>query len=198
VIVTDGTPFYHLCRVLRFPVKLNISVPNLVFLTLSLAEKHKKSILLFGARPETNNVATANLQAKYPGVKMLTGRDGYFRKEEERNIVGEINSRSPDILLIGITWPIKERFTYEWRNDIRAGIIIPCGGMIDVLAGKTRITPAWIKRIGLASIFRMVQEPKRLFSQTIKVFYVFVFHFLRMLVFRKIAGQSFSVYDITK
>jgi UDP-N-acetyl-D-mannosaminuronic acid transferase (WecB/TagA/CpsF family) len=58
--------------------------------------------------------------------------------------------------------PKKEEFVIRNKGKIGATLIIPCGGMVDVLAGKTTRSPRWVKRMGLATFYRIAQEPRRL------------------------------------
>lgn len=167
LLVCDGTPFSWYCKLFGFPLKQVISIPQITNFTLRYADKHKLRVLLLGAEENINQLATARLAKQYPNAIFLKGINGYFSPEEEKDIVSKIRIKAPDILLIGISTPIKERFAYKYRYDLNASIIIPCGGMIDVYGGKTKQTPGFLKKIGLAFIYRLVQEPRRLLKYTV-------------------------------
>jgi len=159
--VTDGTLFYWFMNILGYKVKEFISIPTMTIDILKYANKNHKSVLLIGADQETNKRATNNLRILYPGVHFFDGLHGYYKEEEERDIVRYINRCSPTILLIGISTPIKERFASKYKELLGANIIVPCGGMIDVFSGKVKLAPPIIKRLGLATLVRVLQEPKR-------------------------------------
>lgn len=159
--VTDGTQFYWFMKLFGYKLKTFLSIPHLTIKTLEYADKNKKSILLLGADIKTNRIATENLRNKYTNAVFLDGKDGYFTEDEEIEIIDYINSQCPDILLIGISSPKKERFAYKYRDKICAKIIIPCGGMIDVFAGKVKLASPFVKKIGLATLIRIIQEPRR-------------------------------------
>lgn len=163
VLVCDGRIFYLFGKLLGFRFKSDLSIPNLVMLTLDIAEKNGYSVMIFGSKEEINRKASLNVAQKYPHIKVIPGINGYFNAAEEYDIVERINSFSPDILLIGISTPIKERFAYQYKESLNCRVIIPCGGMVDVLAGLVKLSPTWVKKLGFATLFRIAQEPGRLF-----------------------------------
>ena len=163
IFVSDGRGLYLLVKSLGYPIKVEISLPILANRLLELAEVNQFKVLLLGADKETNKLATNKIKLKYPNAKVLDGIDGYFDIDEEQQIVKKINHSNPDIILVGISSK-KERFVYKWKNEIDARIILPCGGVIDVLAGKTKDVPLFIKKMGIKWLFRFIQEPRRLFK----------------------------------
>ncbi len=163
LLVCDGTQFNWYCYFTGFKLKTVISIPNITNYTLEYANAKGLKVLLFGAKENINKKAVENLQKKYPNIKMLPGINGYYKESEEPEIVARIKHQNPDILLIGISTPIKEKFVYKYKSQLSSNIIIPCGGMIDVYSGYTKQSPHWVKKMGLATPFRIAQEPKRLF-----------------------------------
>jgi N-acetylglucosaminyldiphosphoundecaprenol N-acetyl-beta-D-mannosaminyltransferase len=190
IMLTDGRVFYLLLKLLAYNIPVNLSIPNLVNCIIELADKHKYSILLLGADQLTNDIATENIRTKYKDIITYKGINGYFNVSDEINIVKKINDISPDILLIGISTPKKEEFVLKWRNSLKSKIIIPCGGMIDVIAGKTKQTPPFLKKIGLASLFRLVQEPKRLFKRQLAIYFFILFRFIPVLFWKTIIKRE--------
>lgn len=164
LLVCDGTPFSWYCKLFGFPLKQVISIPEITNFTLEYADNQKLRVLLLGAKESINQLATNRLAEKYPNAVFLQGINGYFSATEEADIVSKISSQAPDVLLIGISTPVKEMFAYKYRKDLNASIIIPCGGMIDVYAGITKQSPKIIKKLGLAAPYRILQEPRRLFK----------------------------------
>lgn len=167
ILIADGRGYYLFAKFLGYPIKSDLSIPFLVDRVIKLASDKKYSILLLGATEEINKKATERIQSKFPDIKVFKGHHGYFREENEHQIVDFINTSKPNILLIGISSPMKERFAYKWKNELDCNIIIPCGGVIDILAGHKKPIPKLIKKFGLAWFFRFVQEPRRLFRDSI-------------------------------
>lgn len=183
IMVIDGTYFYWFCFFFKFKVKHVISIPDITNFTLNYANINKLSLLLFGSNQVTNEQATTNLRKKFPNIVILKGINGYFNELEELNIVHKINLLSPHIILIGISTPIKENFAFKYKDLLNANIIIPCGGMIDVYAGKVKQTPIILKKMGFASFFRVFQEPRRLFLKNMHIFYQICFILLPLVLY---------------
>lgn len=162
IIVPDGSAIPLLGKVFNVPVKEVIPITELSLEMLNIANQKKLCVFLFGATEEMNILAVANLRKQYPNAIIPKGINGYFLKENENTILDKINSEKPDILLIGMTYPLKEEFAVKYKNQLYSSIIIPCGGAIDVFAGKTKRPPQIIKKLMLTWLYRWIQEPKRL------------------------------------
>lgn len=201
VLVTDGRPFYIMAKMHGIPLKYDISIPNLVLLSLELANSNNWSVFLLGATDEINKVAQQKISKGYKNISLVAGRDGYFDQEKDaKQIIKQINQCRPSILLIGIPSPTKEEIAYLWKDDLETNIIIPCGGMIDVLAGKTKLTPKMIKKLGLASFYRVLQEPRRLLKRYSYIYGYLFFKFLPIYIFKVILlrNKEFSFTDSIK
>ena len=157
----DGRGFYYFMRMLGVKGVSKLSLPMLTMKLVKVAAENKKIIYLLGATEESNQKAQLNLKNNYELTKVF-GRDGYFNNDEEAEIVQEINSVSPDILFLGISSPKKDRFLAKWKEQLNVKIIVNCGGMIDVISGKSKLYPKWVKTFCLAGVFRFLQEPLRL------------------------------------
>lgn len=197
LIVIDGRPFYWLLKMFNVPVKSNISIPESVLYTLKVANDNKYSVLIFGSTIEVNEIACENIKKKYPNIKVLNGISGYFKEHEVEERIKMNNAQNPDIILIGISSPIKEKIAFTFRSKFNAKLIIPCGGMIDVLAGKAKLSPPLIKKLGLASFYRIIQEPKRLMVDRLKFYFFIFFNLLPTLIWKGVIrrGKEFSLLE---
>ena len=191
-LVTDGRPFFLLCKMFGLNVKSDLSIPQMVIRVIKIASERKKKVYLLGATKEINSNAILNLKEQYPGLEDCEGHHGYFKDNDLVEIITEINTFKPEIILIGISSPIKEKLSYLLKNESVSKLIIPCGGMIDVLAGKTKITPPIIKKLGLASFYRLIQEPKRLFSRQMGIYWYWIKVF-PVLVLANVFNFKFSL-----
>ena len=162
VMVTDGRLFYLMAKFFDFKLKYDISISQLTLLSLELANKNKYRVMLLGGTEESNKLACNNIKLKYININFCEGINGYFSKNQKKEVFQSIKLNEPNILLIGMPTPQKQLFASEIKNILSSSIIIPCGGMIDVIAGKEKLTPGWLKKLGLASIYRHLQHPKRI------------------------------------
>lgn len=200
ILLTDGRPFFYLAQMSGLPIKSRISIPEFVLHILDLANKNNFSVYILGASKEINKIAQEKIKLRYPGIRSIGGNDGYFVESDEPSIINAINEFSPNILLIGMPSPKKEIISIGWKNILNANIIIPCGGMIDVLAEKAKLSPVWIKKLGLASFYRVIQEPHRLGSRYLYLYYKLFFIILPVLfwnIFIK-GNKKFSFVEFFK
>ena len=101
----------------------------------------------------------------YPGVVMAGRRDGYFKAEEEGLVAASIGDAKPDILLVAMTSPKKERFLARWSGVMNVPVCHGVGGAFDVLAGTVKRAPVLWQKAGLEWLYRVVQEPRRMWRR---------------------------------
>lgn len=162
IILIDGRGLYLLMKYAGQPLKSELYTSWFTLQLLKKAAESNYSVMVLGATEEVNRAATENIKTQYGVKTVYPGINGYFTAEEENNVVEQINQYAPDILLVGISTPKKELFAHNHRHHLNARVILLCGGMVDVIAGKTKITPKFIKKLGLAWLYRVLQEPRRL------------------------------------
>jgi len=189
VMVTDGRFFYLLAKFFGFKLKYDVSIPRLTILAIEMANKMNLKLMMIGSTTNLNNKASINIKNQYPGIKLCSGQDGYFKKEEKENIFELVQKNKPDILLLGFPTPAKQQFALEIKDKIEGCVILPCGGMIDILAGKEKLTPLWVKKFGFASIYRHIQHPKRL-PELMKIYYLTIKVFVVILYQKKIKKSN--------
>jgi len=168
IMLSDGRGLYMLARLLGFKLRSDLSIPNFSWQLFELADKEKFSILIIGSSPENNLKATINARRLYPNAIIHDGIDGgIFTLEDNKKTVEYINTFKPDILFIGVSSPKKEKFAWEWKEKLNVSVIVPFGGAIDILSGKSKPIPKVIKKMALGAIWRYLQEPRRLFRDSI-------------------------------
>ena len=186
ILVADGTGIPLVAKLFGVQMEDRVGIPNLTFELLKLADELKLKILLFGATKFVNDQAVLNIHKKYPNIVCAHGIDGYFQKQDELNIIKAINKENPDILFIGISSPMKEYFAINYKDKLNTKVILPCGGMIDVLADKVKRPLFTIKWIPTTWFFRFIQEPRRLYRTTLKSVLEFVFKIFPILYLKHI------------
>jgi N-acetylglucosaminyldiphosphoundecaprenol N-acetyl-beta-D-mannosaminyltransferase len=147
------------------------------------------SIFLLGAKPDVIAVAASNITKQFPHLKIGGTQHGYFNHygKDSEDIIQKINTLSPDVLFVGLGMPLQEQWIMDNFEKLKTHVIFPVGGCIDVLAGKRLKVPAWIRKIGLEWIVRLIEEPRRLFNRYIFGNPIFIYRVLLEKLKRKIS-----------
>ncbi|MFZ5878377.1 MAG: WecB/TagA/CpsF family glycosyltransferase [Chloroflexota bacterium] len=122
----------------------------------------------YGGAPGVYQKLSANLQAKYPGVKIVGGYSPPFRPltdEEDREIVEKINATAPDIVWIGISSPRQEGWMAGHKGKINGAVLVGVGAAFDFLSGQKKRAPRWMQRLGFEWLHRLISEPRRLWRR---------------------------------
>lgn len=161
----DGMSVVWALRSFGFNIPERVATPDLADDVLALADRERMSIFLFGAREDILTLCRQNIEQNYPNLIVAGCRNGYYRPEEEKDIFNLINEASPDILLLGMSSPRKELFYDSYRHKLEARYILGVGGYFDIMAGLIRRAPLWMQKAGFEWLFRLMQEPQRLWKR---------------------------------
>ncbi|HYX08891.1 MAG TPA: WecB/TagA/CpsF family glycosyltransferase [Bacteroidales bacterium] len=183
ILIAEGAGIPLLAKFFGIKITEKIGLVNLTNSLLELANKNSYKIMFFGATAGVNNSVSDKIKETFPNIKVCDGVDGYFNENEIPDIIQKINECNPDILFIGITYPIKERFTIKYKDELNTKLIVPCGGAFDIIAGKTKRLKEISKFLPIAWLIRFIQEPIRLFKPVlITVIYSVFWVFPRLLI----------------
>jgi N-acetylglucosaminyldiphosphoundecaprenol N-acetyl-beta-D-mannosaminyltransferase len=120
---------------------------------------------LLGAEPGVLRAVAERLRRHYPALEIAGMRDGYFGPEQEAEVVDEINASGADCLFVALPTPRKERFLRKYRTILTPSFVMGVGGSFDVYGGKVSRAPRWVQKIGFEWLFRVAQEPGRLWRR---------------------------------
>lgn len=168
LINIDGMSMVWALRFLGYTVPERVACPDLATDLMNLAEKNKYSIFLFGAKEANLLSAVGNVKADFPDLQIAGYRNGYFNADNEVEIVNQINKSGADILFLGMASPQKEIFVEKYKSQLQVKYMLGVGGFFDILSGEIKRAPVWMQSVGLEWLFRLKQEPKRLFQRYLK------------------------------
>ncbi len=161
----DGMSVVWALRCLGHKVPERVATPDLADGVLAMATEEKFSVFLFGATDAVLSQCRDNLKLTYPKLKVAGCRNGYFQPHEESLIIDQINISGADILLIGMSSPKKELLFDKYRDKLKPYYVLGVGGYFDILSGRTKRAPKWMQDRGLEWVFRLIQEPKRMWRR---------------------------------
>lgn len=165
LILADGISIVWAGRLLRKTLPERVTGIDLMTGMLRRGDRHGYRIYCLGAAAEVLHQVADRIAAEFPNVRLVGKQHGYFTPEEEESVAGNIASASPDILLVAMTSPKKERFMARWGKRLGVPVIHGVGGSFDVFAGKVRRAPERWQRLGLEWLYRLQQEPRRLWRR---------------------------------
>jgi N-acetylglucosaminyldiphosphoundecaprenol N-acetyl-beta-D-mannosaminyltransferase len=162
VIGIDGMGIVWGARALGLPVKTRVSGVDLLTELLAACAREGFRPYFLGAKPQVLQQAAQRVREKHAGLVFAGLRDGYFTREQEASVVRDIRSSGADCLFIGMPTPRKERFLAAHRDELGVSFIMGVGGSFDILAGITRRAPLRVQQLGLEWLYRVYQEPGRM------------------------------------
>ncbi len=165
IIVPDGTSVVWASRILGRPLPERVAGIDLMLGMLRRGNENQYRIYCLGATDDVLGKTTARIAADYPGVQLVGQHNGYFTTEEEPAIVDEIIAAKPHILLVGMSSPKKEKFLARWNSRLQIPVCHGVGGSFDVMAGKVQRAPEKWQRLGIEWLYRLLQEPRRLWRR---------------------------------
>jgi len=164
-VFIDGIGMRIAGRIMQQPVRDNVNGTDLFPRLCSLLAEQKRSLYLLGARP---NIATAVAQwasAHYPGLRIVGTQHGYFAPEENERVLKKIRDSQPDVLLVAFGAPRQEAWINQNMAGTGATILMGVGGLFDYYSGSIPRAPLWMRKLGLEWVFRLSQEPQRLWQR---------------------------------
>jgi N-acetylglucosaminyldiphosphoundecaprenol N-acetyl-beta-D-mannosaminyltransferase len=119
------------------------------------------SVFLLGAAPGVAERAAAALQARAPGLRIAGCYAGSPRPADEASIRARIAAARPDVLLVAYGHPAQDLWIARNQPLLRVPVAIGVGGAFDYLAGVVPRAPAWLRRLGLEWLYRLLRQPGR-------------------------------------
>ena len=189
VVSIDGMGILWGARALGLPVKSRVTGIDLLTEILELCAREGFKPYFLGATPDVLQQAARRVLDKHPSITFAGLRDGYFTREQEADVVREIRSSRADCLFIGIPSPRKERFLASHRDALGVPFMMGVGGSFDILAGAVRRAPVRVQHLGLEWLYRVYQEPGRMWWRYAKTNTLFA-GILAQAVVRRSLGMT--------
>lgn len=174
IVGIDGMGIVWGARLLGINVPERVAGIDLMERLLAACAAEGFRPYFLGARQEVLSRAVAEAERRWPGLIFAGYRNGYFSRDEEADIVRQIRETGADCLFIGIPTPHKERFLRRYREQLGVPFIMGVGGSFDVLAAHVTRAPLVMQRAGLEWLYRIYQEPRRMWWRYVSTNTVFV------------------------
>lgn len=164
-IFPDGIGLVIAGKMLSKPLKENVNGTDMLPYICEMAKKKNKSIFLLGGKPGVAETMQQQLE-KSMGVTVAGCHHGYFNHQLESDpIVKKINSSGADILLVAFGAPLQEKWIAAHLDQLNPKIAMGVGGLFDFYSKKIKRAPRWLRELGLEWVYRILQEPGRMWQR---------------------------------
>lgn len=165
--VPDGGPLASVGRKRGFSQMERTTGPSFMEEILKISVENNFSHYFYGSTEETIEKLRENLEQNYPGLKIKGMYSPPFRtltENEDADVIEMINEADADFVWIGLGAPKQEFWMAEHQGKIK-GLMIGVGAAFDYHAGNINRAPEWMQKSNLEWLYRLFQEPQRLFKR---------------------------------
>ena len=165
LLVPDGRGFVWGSRMLGVPCGERIAIPDLCESLLEAGNERQWKVFVYGGTEEVNAAACANIARRFTRLSTVAGQHGYNQStQDEDALIRRLKDEQFNLLIVARPSPEKEKFLTRCCPE--SGVVgVAAGGYADILAGKTRRAPKIVQAIGMEWLYRVIQEPRRLWKR---------------------------------
>jgi N-acetylglucosaminyldiphosphoundecaprenol N-acetyl-beta-D-mannosaminyltransferase len=187
--IPDGMPILWAARLLGAPLPEKVSGSDLMWPLMERAEREKWRVYILGGAAGVGAKAVERLTARLPGIQ-IAGTDApridmSAPPATRADVLERVRATKPDIVLVALGAPKQELWITESKADLRPAVLLGIGASVDFIAGTARRAPPWMSASGLEWLYRLAQEPGRLWKRYLLRDPEFALVVLRELAARK-------------
>jgi len=164
-LLPDGSGIALATRMQRSRLVANLNGTDLVPALCERLARSGHSVFLFGGEVGVAADAGRALQAQYPGLKIAGTQHGFFNKTDEQLVINKINASGASLLLVAMGVPRQDAWLAQHADELSPTMTMGVGALLDFMAGRVSRAPLALRKIGQEWIWRLAQEPKRMFKR---------------------------------
>jgi N-acetylglucosaminyldiphosphoundecaprenol N-acetyl-beta-D-mannosaminyltransferase len=177
LIAPDGMPLVWVVKIAGINGISRVPGPDLMPAVCKRGLAHGWKHYFFGGAPGVAESVATELTKKFPGIIISGVQSPPFRKltkEEDELVCATIREAQPDFVWVGLGTPKQEIWMDEHRDKCGGAILLGVGAAFDIAAGTTQRAPKWMQEYGIEWIFRLLNDPKRLWRRYLVLAPIFV------------------------
>lgn len=190
LVNADGQSVVWASRLLGDPLPERVPGIDLMHALIALAEREGYGIYILGARTEVLEMAVQRLERAHPHLRIAGYHHGYFDEGENAQIAAAIRASGAHMLFVAMSSPRKEHWLGEYGPTLDVPFAMGVGGAIDIVAGITRRAPRTWQLLGIEWLYRVLQEPRRMFRRYLVTNVKFSRLLIRAMVARARSSKS--------
>ncbi len=167
IVTPDGMPLVKSMKWLHGIRQSRVAGMDLLPDLLLLAEKKEIPVYFYGSTDEVLEKTTVYLEKNYPRLNLAGTYSPPFRNlsdDEQEIVINKINESGAKIIFVALGCPKQESWMASMKGRIH-GCMIGIGGALPVLVGMQKRAPLWMQKACLEWVYRLAQEPGRLFKR---------------------------------
>ncbi len=164
-LLPDGSGIEVACRQQGIRRKGNVNGTDMLPLLCEELAASGQTIYMLGGEEGIARTAAHNLQKRVAGLRIAGTRNGFFDQQCCDDVIAEINAAKPSVLLVGMGQPIQERWVAAHRDSLDVPVVMAVGGLFDFYAEKVSRSPIWLRELGMEWVWRLLQEPSRMWKR---------------------------------
>jgi len=179
LIVPDGMPLVWVGRLRGHAGVRRVYGPDLMLQLCERLARLGRSAFFYGGSPGVAAELAERLRGRFPGLSSAGSYAPPFRElsmDEEAEVVRLLNDAGPDVIFVGLGCPRQEKWMAALRERLRAPVLVGVGAAFDFHTGRVPQAPRWMQSAGLEWLFRLGQEPSRLWRRYLVYNPLFIFH----------------------
>lgn len=184
MLTPDGMPLVWITRRLRKRKQDRVAGMDILLSLCERAAQEKISVFFLGSTPDVLWNMEQRLKQEYPHLKVAGMESPPFRPltaQEDEALVQRLNDSGAGLVLVSLGCPKQEWWMYNHKGRVKA-VMVGLGGVFPIFAGEKKWAPVWVQKNGLEWIYRLVQEPKRLWKRYAKTIPLFILLAFKQLV----------------
>jgi N-acetylglucosaminyldiphosphoundecaprenol N-acetyl-beta-D-mannosaminyltransferase len=182
ILLPDGVSIVLAMHFLKRGSIKKIAGEDLFFYEMNRLNKTGGSCFFLGSSVDTLQLITEKAKVKFPEVKVACYSPPYvdeFSETESWEMIKLVNKHKPDVLFIGMTAPKQEKWAHKYFEELDCGHICSIGAVFDFFSGKIKRAPTWMINSGLEWLYRLLNEPRRLWRRYIVGNMLFLIYILK-------------------
>lgn len=165
----DGVPIMWAARLFGHPLPQKLSGSDMVPRISAYAAERGHSVYFLGGAPGSAERTAEILCARHPALR-VAGIDcpdfGFeLHRESNRAVIERVRAAAPDICFIALGSPKQELWMHKHFEELGVPVCFGVGAAFDMMSGRIRRAPHWVQNVGLEWLWRLVQEPRRLWRR---------------------------------
>ena len=177
----DGAPLSKYSRMLGFRNAERVTGPDLMVELFRISGKKGYRHFFYGSTQQTLDDMRTALQRNFPDMVIAGMYAPPFRpltEKEDQEVTTQINDARPDFVWVGLGAPTQEYWMYDHQGKLNA-VSVGVGAGFDYMAGNIRRAPRIMQVLCLEWLYRLMQDPKRLWKRYVVTNTKFVRYILR-------------------